>query len=120
MMLNRIAVLAIAGAALAPAAACTRTSDGSVVMSRPLHMPAMPGFMRRDRHADAGASVAAVSFPQAPQPHVERPRRVAAAPKLRAWQVRTVRTPFASGRTAQPLKCHNAPSDGGRVKVVCE
>ena len=100
MMLNRIAILAIAGAALAPAAACTRTSDGSVVMSRPLHMPAMPGFMRRDRHADAGASVAAAT--------------------LRAWQVRTVRTPFASGRTAQPLKCHNAPSDGGRVKVVCE
>ena len=103
---SRIALVAcICG--LVPLGACTRTSDGTVVMKKPpaltTLLPANPFWKKRET---VHAPVAASQFPPAP-------RQTGAAG--RTTQAR--RKPVVAKAT---LACLNQTGPGDRVRVVCD
>lgn len=109
---------------LVAAGACTRTSDGSVVVETPPSLSlAVPSFLKFGGRGDKPeTTVATATFPPAPQPAVQPVRKAPAkvVPPVKAWKVGGVQAPFKRADTNAPLTCRNETGDGGRVKVVCE
>lgn len=102
------AVLLCAG--LVPLAACTRTSDGTVVLKKPPAMPnLMPSFFRRTDNS---------RFPPAPQPAVQSAAPVTAA-KPRPPRRKAEFGPVKVAPTGA-LTCKNEVQPDGRVRVVCK
>ncbi|MEP9389423.1 hypothetical protein [Mesorhizobium sp. KR9-304] len=107
---RRIGMIVVAGSLLLPLGACSRTSDGTVVVDKPLALPSfnvmpakplLPSWMRRKQPEPV---VVASNFPPPPAKKTS-PRR-----KTRAPVVTT-----ASGK----LECKNQ-TEGGRVRMVCK
>lgn len=104
--LHKIAV-ALVVCGLVPLGACTRTSDGTVVMKKPPALTALlPANPFRKKREAAHAPVAASQFPPAP-------RQTGTA--SRTTQAR--RKPVAAKAT---LACLNQTERGDRVRVVCD
>lgn len=106
-------MIVVAGSMMLPLAACSRTSDGTIVMDKPvalpnLHLPSaeplIPSWMKR-KPEPAPVSVAQ-NFP--PPPENEKK----AAPRRKA------RPPVVATGSGN-LACKNV-SQGGRVRMVCE
>jgi hypothetical protein len=90
---------------LLPIAACTRTSDGTVVMRRPPSLASLlPGWARREARSGEPA-IAEADFPP-PAPEPAPPVQAASAPAILLGPSRT-------------LACRNQSEPGGRVRVVC-
>ena len=107
-------MIVFAGCWLLSLAACSRTSDGTVVMKKPPAIftllpvkPLLPSWMRRKQPEAEEAPVVASQFPPAPA-------RKAAAPKKRLKPL--VVRPDANAK----LACVNQAGTGGRVRVVCQ
>ncbi len=120
----RIPLTVVGCCALLAAGACTRTSDGSVVVKKPPSLSlAVPSFLKfGGNDAESEMTVAAAAFPPAPQPAVQ-PVRTAprkALPPVKAWKVGGVQAPFKRADATAPLTCRNETGDGGRVKVICQ
>jgi hypothetical protein len=115
--LTAILVACAAGAA----GGCTRTSDGSVVMT---YSPSLPHFLYRDRPEETVSPRERMAsldhFPAAPGGDKALRRRKPPPQKLRAWKVRTIETPFNSSASDRALRCHNESSPDGRIRVVCD
>ena len=108
---RKLATMAFAGSMLLPLAACSRTSDGTIVADNPVVLPSLnlmavkpfvPSWMRKKPEPER-ADVAA-NFPPPPV------KRTAPRRKPRPPVVTT-----ASGK----LECTNQ-TDGGRVRMVCQ
>ena len=104
-------MVVVAGSLLLPLGACSRTSDGTIVMDKPVALPSLnimptkplvPSWMRpkQPEVQDAVAS----NFPPPPA------KKTSARRKVRPPVVTT-----SSGN----LACKNV-SEGGRVRMVCE
>lgn len=98
-----------AGGMMLSLAACSRTSDGTIVVDKPAALPSfnlmpvkpvVPSWMKRKPKP-----VVEPNFPPAPASKAAPPRRKAKPPVV------------ASG--SGNLACKNV-SDGGRVRMVCE
>lgn len=105
-----IGTILVACSALLTLAACSRTSDGTIVadsripvpdMTIPSVDPIVPSWMRRKPQPEPVAT----HFPAAPQTEQPRPRRKAQPPVVRS----------SSGN----LSCENK-TEGGRVRMVCQ
>lgn len=109
--------IAVACCGLPMLAACTRTSDGSIVVARPI---GVPGFMRPAFTAEPvppPAHPVAGQFPQPPaQPLVRRSRPPATRVPVVAA---AVKPPFQRSDPQRPLTCRNAFTTSGRVRMVC-
>ena len=113
---RRIAIISFAGCWLLPLAACSRTSDGTVIIEKPPAIatllpvkPALPSWMRKKQPEAEEAVVVASQFPPPPAPA----RKVAATRKrIKPIGVR----PDANAK----LACRNQTGAGGRVRVVCK
>ena len=104
--------LATLGVALSLASACTRTSDGSVVMRRPL-LGNLLGFRKEE---EAARIVPSRALTQPP------PQTVAAARPLAVIvpSMQIARNPpFKKVDPDKPLACSNVKSASGRIRVVC-
>ena len=108
---RKLATMAFAGSILLPLAACSRTSDGTIVADNPVVLPSLnlmavkpfvPSWMRKKPEPEP-ADVAA-NFPPPPV------KRTAPRRKPRPPVVTT-----ASGN----LECRDQ-TDGGRVRMVCQ
>lgn len=106
---RRIGIVFVAGSLLLPLAACSRTSDGTIIVPRTPPIPTVsmeparrfiPSWMKRDEPEPAVAE----SFPPPPQKK--------AAPR------RTARPPVVTTSKGN-LACRNV-SEGGRIRMVCE
>lgn len=108
---RRVGMMVVAGSLLLPLGACSRTSDGTIVMDNPVAIPdfnlnlmpaepLVPSWMRRKRPEAASAGQ---NFPPPPA-HKTAPKRKARPPVVQT----------SSGK----LACKNV-SEGGRVRMVC-
>lgn len=111
---RRIVLIALAGCWLLPVAACSRTSDGTVVMKKPPAIstllpvkPVLPSWMHKKQPEAEMAPVVASEFPPPPA-------RKPAAPKKRITPVGV--KPDANAK----LACLNQAGAGGRIRVVCK
>lgn len=104
----KIGMMVVAGSVML--SACSRTSDGTVVVPKPVAMPSLnlvpakplvPSWMKR-KQADPEQE-AAVNFPPPPQTRSARRRKV---------------HPPVVTSGAGKLECKNV-SQGGRVRMVC-
>lgn len=104
-------MIVVAGSIMLPLGACSRTSDGTVVMAKPVALPSfslkpaaplIPSWMRPKPEPEP-VSVAA-NFPPPPVTRTA-PRRKARPPVV--------------ATSAGKLACKNV-SEGGRVRMVCE
>ena len=102
-------MIVLAGSLVLPLGACSRTSDGTIVMDNPVVLPSLdlpsaeplvPSWMKRKPEP---ASVAR-NFPPAPE-------------KKAAPRHKTQPPVVASG--SGNLSCRNV-SEGGRVRMICE
>ena len=109
---RRMGMMVVAGSLLLPLGACSRTSDGTIVVDKPAALPSfnlmptkplIPSWMWRKQTGTEQAS-ASPNFPPPPK------RRTAPKRKPRPPVVTT-----ASGN----LACRNV-SEAGRVRMVCE
>jgi hypothetical protein len=105
-------MIVMAGSLMLPLGACSRTSDGTVVMDKPVALPSfnlmpdkslVPSWMRLKKPEAEPAPVAA-NFPPPPA------RRT--APR------RKTRPPVVTSGSGD-LACKNV-SEGGRVRMVCQ
>ena len=95
---------------LVPLAACTRTSDGTVVLKKPPAMPnLMPSFFRRADNS---------RFPPAPQPEVQSAAPVTAA-KPKPSRRKSSYGPITVAPT-EALTCKNVVQPDGRIQIVCK
>lgn len=105
----RIGMIVVAGSILLPLGACSRTSDGTIVMDKPVALPSMNLKMPN---------------PQLPAWMKPRPEPVAVAqnfppaPARKAVPRRKSRPPVVTSGSGN-LACKNV-SEGGRVRMVCE
>ncbi|MCX7303777.1 MAG: hypothetical protein NTV73_05495 [Hyphomicrobiales bacterium] len=108
--MNRIGAIMVTGGLLLTLAACSRTSDGTIVMDQPVDLPglnlvppkpAVPSWLK---FKSAKPEPVGSSFPPPPATKAA-PRR-----KLQPPVVAT-----SSGK----LDCRNQ-TEGGRVRMVCE
>ena len=106
-------MMVVAGSLMLPLGACSRTSDGTIVMDKPVALPSLnlmptkpllPSWMRRKQPEVEQARTVASNFPPPPA------RKAAPRRKARPPVVTT-----GSGN----LACKNV-SEGGRVRMVCE
>lgn len=104
---------------------CTRTSDGSVVLARPVSLPRVLGPATQPQPSYANPSFQQLPpdpepalASAAPPPVVTRPRRTGTS--VQAWRPAVVKTPFERTDPSRPISCQNATSAGGRVRVVCQ
>ena len=110
---GRFAAAALAGACLLPLAACSKTSDGTVIIPKPPAISSLvpvqsfvPAWARSRRQPEPYAVPAAeTEFPETP-PASASPRRI------KPVMVRRDST----GK----LACHNQTASNGRVRVVCK
>lgn len=104
---------------VATATGCTRTSDGSVVMST----PAMPSLFGRSASREAFApdqrSIALAELPPATTPAPQPPRHANVSSQMGSWKVQTVKAPFERADPNKPLNCRNETSAQGRVRMTC-
>jgi hypothetical protein len=107
----RIGMIVVAGSMMLPLGACSRTSDGTVVMDKPVALPSLnlapakpliPSWMRR----------------KAPEP-VAVAQNFPPPPAKRTAPRRKVRPPLVVTSGSGDLACKNV-SEGGRVRMVCE
>ncbi len=105
-------MIVVAGSMMLPLGACSRTSDGTVVMDKPVALPSLnlmptkslvPGWMKRKKREDDTA--AAENFPP--------------PPVKRTSVRRKAKPPVVVTSGSGDLACKNV-SDGGRVRMVCE
>lgn len=110
--MRRIGVVMMAGSMMLPLAACSRTSDGTIGVDKPVALPSLnlmpakplvPSWMKRKPPEPDPASVAA-NFPPPPATRTA-PRRKTRPPVV------------ASG--SGNLACKNV-SEGGRIRMVCQ
>ncbi len=110
--LRRIGVTMVAGSALFSLAACSRTSDGTIVANNmPMEMPGLnlapktpefvPGWMRKQPEPDTYDA----NFPPPPEAENHRSRTKVRPPVVKS----------GSGKIA----CENKAVEG-RVKMVCK
>lgn len=101
--MGRTGIAIVLCCGLVPVAACTRTSDGTVVMKRPPSISALlPPWMRRDTRAIAQPPTAADS----------------AAPPTGPPARRTTRPSLLQG-ASRSLACRDVTEAGGPVRIVC-
>jgi hypothetical protein len=103
---------------------CTRTSDGSVVLARPMAMPSF-GLNAPARTYEPPPVVQQLQPSDAPvvaQVAPVRPARPArrVVPEVKMWKPAMVKAPFVPSESSKQLACRNETSAGGRVRVVCE
>jgi hypothetical protein len=109
---RRVGMMVVAGSLLLPLGACSRTSDGTIVMDKPVAlpsfnlMPAKPLFPLWGRRKQPEVEQATAAGPNFPPP----PRKTATK--------RKVRPPVVTAPSGD-LACKNV-SEGGRVRMVCE
>jgi len=109
--MRRVCTIVVAGSLLLPLGACSRTSDGTVVVEKPAALsnfklpevkPHVPSWMKRK--------------PQAPQP-IARPN-FPPPPATKPAPRRTPHPPVVQTGTGN-LSCKNV-SEAGRVRMVCQ
>jgi hypothetical protein len=108
---------ALGMAVLIGVAGCTRTSDGSYVMRKPVALTRLLGFGRNN---PAPAYTAQVN-----EPRFFPPSRSAPPPAHRvnftAPSLSIVKNPpFRRPKSDKPISCRNETSRSGRIRVVCE
>ena len=96
---------------------CSRTSDGSIIMSAP---PALPGFFRLSSQAEHKTAVrhTAAPFPPAPGPPDVPSNRQSSAIRVPVLLAR-VEPPFVRADPDRPLQCKDETGSSGRVRIVC-
>jgi len=108
---RRIGAILVAGSVMLPLAACSRTSDGTIVVEKPAALsnirfpevkPSVPQWMRRKQPEPQP-----VAEPNFPPPPI-----TATAPRHRP------RPPVVQSNAGK-LSCKNV-SEGGRVRMVCQ
>lgn len=116
----RAMLAGVACGGLLGAAACTKTSDGSIEFQRQNMMPGMFGIQPKQ-----AANAAPAVFPQPPepsappaQPIIVRKKPSAKAPR-RATAIAPAAVTQAVSEPERSLTCRNETSPGGRVKFVC-
>lgn len=107
---GRIGAIMLAGGMLLSLAACSRTSDGTIVANNPMPLPKLdlaptkpfgPAWMnRKPQQPEASA----VTFPTPPE--------------TRTPQRRKTQPPVVASNAGK-LECSNV-SEGGRVRMVCQ
>jgi hypothetical protein len=106
----RIGMIVVAGSMMLPLGACSRTSDGTIVVDKPAALPSfnimpakplIPSWMKR----------------KAPEP-VYAARNFPPPPAERTAPRRKTRPPVVTTGSGN-LACKNV-SEGGRVRMVCE
>jgi hypothetical protein len=131
---SRLAISVLACCAILAAAACTRTSDGSIELNRlELAQPKIPNLFKLRlpgwrASQTAPVQSAAAPFPRkppapqqvartkpAPAKARPRPRRVAVPPPPAAST-----KPAIQAEPSKPLVCRNDSQAAGRIRVVCE
>ena len=110
----RCAVIVLAGACLLPLAACSKTSDGTVILPKPPAVSSLvpvssfvPSWARRSKPETSETIIAESRFPPVPE-------STPAPAKQRIKPVVIRRDP--SGK----LACANQTGANGRVRVVCK
>lgn len=108
--IRKIGMMVVAGSMMLPLGACSRTSDGTIVMDKPVALPSInimpakpliPSWMKR----------------KAPEP-VSAARNFPPPPAERTAPRRKSRPPVVATGSGN-LACKNV-SEGGRVRMVCE
>lgn len=117
-----LAAAMLAGGGLA--SGCTRTSDGSVVLARPMAIPSF-GLRAPARTYEPPPVVQQLQPSDAPvmaQAAPVRPARPArrVVPEVKMWKPAMVKAPFLPSESSKQLACRNETAAGGRVRVVCE
>jgi hypothetical protein len=106
---------------------CTRTSDGSVVLARPLiSMPFLRPGLGSATPSEPVGEFSATEFPP-PQPSlpetkpVPPPEKAAArvVPDIQLFKP-SIKPPFARSDPSRLPSCRNEPSPTGRIRVVCQ
>ena len=106
-------MIVVAGSMMLPLGACSRTSDGTIVVDNPVALPSLniapmkpvlPSWMKPKAPEPAPVATAQ-NFPPPPATRKTAPRRKTRPPVI------------ASG--SGNLACKNV-SEGGRVRMVCE
>lgn len=116
MRLRKTLIVVAACSGLLPVAACTRTSDGTVVMQQPPSMSAMMPGWAKPRFLRPQPSPAAATY----DPPSETARVAPSNASQRIARVRPVRAGVRVNSSAK-LSCVNRTvAGGGRVKVVCQ
>jgi hypothetical protein len=101
--MRRIAIIVVC-CGLFPVAACTRTSDGTVVMKKPPQISSLLPSWTPWKRRKADPAPVPVAFPPPPAAAPVKPRQKPLLPQARAMT----------------LDCTNRSDAGGRVRVVCK
>jgi len=113
-----IAMAALGMALLVGASACTRTSDGSIVMRKPTFL----GFGGNDpaprSQLDVGPPVYAEVAPVPARPAYRRPAPQQAKVTIPSMSIAR-NPPFKRANPDKPLSCRNEKTSTGRIRVVC-
>ena len=109
-------------------AGCTRTSDGSVVLARPMSLPRALGGTPAPSYAPP--SFQQLPAPAGPAPVASGPSFVSPASRpaparaaqsgVKIWKPAVVKAPFGRADPSRPVACRNETSAGGRIRVVCQ
>ena len=117
MKIRPAIALATLGVALSLAGGCTRTSDGSVVMRRPI-LGKLLGF-RKDEQEPARIVPSRTAIPAPPAVAAAAPSATR-RPTLAVPSIGLVKkAPFRTVDPDKPLACANVKNASGRVRVVC-
>jgi hypothetical protein len=120
---------AVGMAVLIGAAGCTRTSDGSYVMRKPVALTRFLGLGRSNASPAQTAQIAQTAqvaqIAQVNEPRYFPPPSAAAPPPARrvnssAPSLSIVKNPpFKRPQSGKPISCRNETSPSGRIRVVC-
>ncbi len=111
--LRRVAFAVLVCAGLVPLGACSRTSDGTVVLKKPPAVSSLlPSWARWKPRRAEPAPVFASQFPPVPE-------RQASTPRVRTAKERPKTGPVRLGPKAN-LACLDRSKPGERVRVVCQ
>ena len=108
---------ALGMAVLIGAAGCTRTSDGSYVMRKPVALTRFLGLGK--------SNPAPVHTAQVNEPRYFPPQRTAAPPPARRVNFTAPslsiakNPPFKRPKSGKPISCRNETGRSGRIRVVC-
>lgn len=110
---------------------CTRTSDGSLELARPISVPGIthrpagvaplyagPVYSDPPLVQQLSPQTVPVVAEAGPSRPPARARRT--LPAVKMWKPTVVKAPFAPGTAPKSLKCRNEKSSTGRVRVVCD
>ncbi len=102
-------MIVVAGSMMLPLAACSRTSDGTIVMDKPVALPSL--------HLPSAEPLIPSWMKRKPEP-VPVAENFPPPPSKRAAPRRKTRPPVVTSGSGN-LACKNV-SEGGRVHMVCE